>query len=213
MQKFVGNMGALGLLLMILGLMSLTHQVVGESRRMWGSRSTQLLLHMRGGEQVNGNQSGEEGGNTQRKDSRDPRWSLENRKYIVTGGTKGIGKAIVEQLCSLGAQVLTCGRDEKTLAEAMSDWSTKGIASQVKTCIADVSTPQGRKFLIDQFKSEMGDTCDGLVNNVGSNIRKKTHEYTDEDYYKVFQTNFDSCFFLSRDVFPLLKEGGGVSSW
>lgn len=53
------------------------------------------------------------------------RWRLEGRTALVTGGSKGIGKAIVEELGALGCHVLTCARSEKDLADCVAEWKAK----------------------------------------------------------------------------------------
>lgn len=65
-------------------------------------------------------------------------WTLSSKNIIVTGGTKGIGKAIVEECSELGGCVLTCGRNEEELQSCQAAWQEKGY----KTCsIVAGSTP------------------------------------------------------------------------
>jgi len=83
----------------------------------------------------------------------------------------------------------------------------------VDGCIADVSTTTGRTKLLEYYNNRYPDEkLHGLVNNVGSNIRKKTIEYTEEEYYKVMATNLESAFFLSKLFYPNLKllNGGNI---
>ncbi|XP_020885357.1 tropinone reductase homolog At2g29290 isoform X2 [Arabidopsis lyrata subsp. lyrata] len=57
----------------------------------------------------------------------DKRWSLQGMTALVTGGTKGIGEAVVEELSMLGARVHTCARDETQLQERLREWQGKGF--------------------------------------------------------------------------------------
>ncbi len=134
-------------------------------------------------------------------------WSLKDKYIIVTGGSKGIGKAIVHELCELGANVYTCGRDKSNLSECLNEWEALGFS--VKGCVCDVSTQSGRRKLINSFKKEYGvDKLHGLVNNVGSNIRKSTVEYTEVEYNKIMATNLESAFYLTKECYPILCNGG-----
>lgn len=135
------------------------------------------------------------------------RWSLKRKHIIVTGGTKGIGKAIVDEISDLGATVVTCCRHENELNECLEDWKKQG--RNVFGCVADVSTTEGRLALYNYYDSQFsGKILDGLVNNVGSNIRKRTIEYTEEEYTKVMSTNLESAFFISKLFYAKLKESG-----
>ncbi|KAL7554974.1 hypothetical protein ACHAWF_018548 [Thalassiosira exigua] len=108
-------------------------------------------------------------------------WGLESKTALVTGGTKGIGAAIVTQLSSLGCRVLTCSRNGDELADRLFEWNDQhGFG--VQGVVADVSTPEGRETLRQQVEEKFGGKLDVLVNNVGSNIRKKTVDYTEADY-------------------------------
>ena len=131
-----------------------------------------------------------------------PAWSLDGKRILITGGSRGIGKAIVEEVCGLGAHVLVCGRDEATLQECLREWQERGFNVTVFAC--DVSTDTGRRLLIQRYKEVHGNSLDGLVNNVGTNIRKPTLDLKMDDYQRIMSTNLESAFFLSRDCAPLL---------
>jgi Tropinone reductase 1 len=135
-------------------------------------------------------------------------WNLEGKNAVVTGGTKGIGKSIVEELSELGCtNIITCSRTEEDLAEAQREWESRGYRN-IKTIVADVSTASGRENLFSFCKQEFGGKgglhC--LVNNVGSNIRKPAIEYSSEEYEKIMRTNLDSCVFTSLGLYNLLAE-------
>jgi tropinone reductase I len=160
-------------------------------------------------------------------------WSLPSgTTAVVTGGTKGIGKAIVEGLASqhqhhqshgVGCSVLTCSRNKEELDQCLEEWKSKGY--NVHGVQADVSTKQGREILMDEIRQwlkqqqqQKGDDDDDddddtssplqldiLVNNVGTNIRKPSVEYTDDDIETIWNTNFHSMFDLTMKCYPLLK--------
>ncbi len=139
-------------------------------------------------------------------------WSLPKKSTaVVTGGTKGIGHAIVCELgLTFGCKVLTCSRNQAELDRCIEEWKDQGM--DVRGVVADVATKEGRATLmekVDEMISE--DDCaekghlNILVNNVGTNIRKKTVEYSEEDLDFILTTNFKSCFELTKLCHPLMK--------
>ncbi|KAB1225859.1 hypothetical protein CJ030_MR1G027870 [Morella rubra] len=83
--------------------------------------------------------------------SRESRWSLQGKTALVTGGTKGIGHAIVEELAGLGARVHTCSRNEAELNVCLGEWEKKGF--QVTGSACDVSLPAEREKLTSTASS------------------------------------------------------------
>jgi len=133
-------------------------------------------------------------------------WSLPPKSTaLVTGGTKGIGHAIVTELAQeFGCKVLTCARNENDLQLCLEKWS-KEEGLDVRGVVADVSTTEGRKQLMEKVKEmvEEEDSAnvgklDILVNNVGTNIRKKTIDYTDDELDYILLTNFKSMFEVTK---------------
>ena len=126
---------------------------------------------------------------------------------IVSGGSDGIGAALVDELAALpNSSVLCCARNEKKLLE-----SVRGRPN-VHTVVADVSTISGRATLLAEAEKLFNNRLTILVNNVGTNIRKPTLEYTSEDYDKVMDTNIKSCFFLSQQCHKMLKNSEGKTA-
>lgn len=129
------------------------------------------------------------------------RWNLKGKKALVTGGTKGIGKAIVQEFVDLGANVFTVARNEHDLSILLEQMNGN---SQITGLSSDVSKDDDRRKIIEHVKSKWG-KLDILVNNVGVNIRKKTAEYSSNEYDHIMDTNLRSAFELCRLAFPLLK--------
>ncbi|XP_054799252.1 tropinone reductase homolog At5g06060-like [Prosopis cineraria] len=137
------------------------------------------------------------------------RWSLQGMTALVTGGTKGIGHAIVEELAQLGATVYTCSRNESELNECLQQWTMKGL--QVIGSVCDmVSSPQ-RHNLITEVSSIFHGKLNILVNNVGTNIKKQAEEYSAEDFSFLISTNLESAYHMSRLAYPLLKASKDAS--
>ncbi|XP_024541336.1 tropinone reductase homolog At5g06060 isoform X1 [Selaginella moellendorffii] len=137
------------------------------------------------------------------------RWSLSGKSALVTGGTRGIGRAVVEELAGLGASVYTCSRSGQSLSERLQEWRQSNLDVHGSTC--DLSNPSEREALMGLVSQHFGGKLDILVNNVGTNVRKPTLEYTGEDVSTVFSTNFDSAFHTSQLAHPLLKAAGNSS--
>lgn len=128
------------------------------------------------------------------------RWTLINKRAIVTGGSKGIGEAIVKELLELGAEVLAVARKQADLDKLAVLYSKK-----LHTLTADVSKEEGRESLSSWVQSNWG-SLDILVNNVGTNIRKPSADYTAQEFNFIVDTNLVSAFELNRLLYPLLKE-------
>jgi tropinone reductase I len=131
-------------------------------------------------------------------------WSLANKKALVTGGTKGIGKATAQELLDLGAEVLVVARDTKMLEGKLKHSARLFVMS------GDITQPEFRKNLIRKVDENWG-KLDILVNNVGSNVRKKFIDYSEEEYRQLFELNLFSMTELTRLAFPLLKNSGQAS--
>ncbi|XP_020885473.1 LOW QUALITY PROTEIN: tropinone reductase homolog At2g29170-like [Arabidopsis lyrata subsp. lyrata] len=132
------------------------------------------------------------------------RWSIGGMTALVTGGSKGLGKAVVEELALLGARVLhTCARDETQLQERLREWQAKGF--QVTTSVCDVSSRDQREKLMETVSSIFQGKLNILVNNAGTCITKPTTEFTAQDYSFLMATYLESAFHLSQLTHPLLK--------
>ncbi|CAM9713481.1 unnamed protein product [Chrysoparadoxa australica] len=138
------------------------------------------------------------------------RWRLDGKSALITGGTKGIGKACVEELAALGAKVVTCARsaDEALLQS----WREQGF--DVTVCVADMAEESGRTELMDMVKILFGGKLDILVNNVGTNIRKPASASTKHELVieLVMDVNFSSMFYLTVAAYPLLKAAADGAS-
>jgi Tropinone reductase 1 len=137
------------------------------------------------------------------------RWSLQGKTALVTGGTKGIGQAIVEELAGLGVSVYTCARSGDDVEKSLATWRAAGW--NVEGCVCDVSDRQAREGLFSKVADHFGGKLDILINNVGFSIWKPTLEYTGEDYSSVMSTNLESVFHSCQLAHPLLKASGDGS--
>lgn len=130
------------------------------------------------------------------------KWRLEGKRALITGGTKGIGLAVADEILNLGGEIFIVARDQKLIDERIGNWKKQGFKAH--GFAADVSTKEGRKKLFNAIK-KIWDSFEILVNNVGTNIRKKAIEFTLDEYEHIMSTNMTSNFEISRLAYPLLK--------
>ncbi|XP_074571795.1 noroxomaritidine/norcraugsodine reductase-like [Curcuma longa] len=137
------------------------------------------------------------------------RWSLAGTTALVTGGSKGIGYAIVEELARLGSAVHTCARSEADLEKCLQQW--RGSNLKVTGSVCDVSSPIEREKLMETVKSQFDGKLNILVNNAGTGVYKPMVEQTLEDFKFVISTNLESAFHLCQLAYPLLRASGSGS--
>ncbi|GAB3987349.1 SDR family oxidoreductase [Spirosoma daeguense] len=135
-------------------------------------------------------------------------WSLQGQRALVTGGTKGIGEAIVRQFLDLGAAVFIVARDNTLLQQQLTDYRQQGHV--VDGLAADMSQPGAATQVIEAV-GKIWDRLDILVNNTGTNVRKSTADYTSSDYEFVLNTNLRSAYEMSQAAYPLLKSSNNVA--
>lgn len=136
--------------------------------------------------------------------SKNKRWSLHGMTALVTGGTRGIGYAIVEELAELGADVYTCSRNQTELEDKLQEWRSKGF--KVNGSVCDVTSLEQRQTLIESVSVAFNGKLNILVNNVGTTILKEFLKQTVEDYTLLMSTNFETPYHLCQLTHPLLKE-------
>jgi 3-oxoacyl-[acyl-carrier protein] reductase len=132
--------------------------------------------------------------------------SLRNQVAIVTGGTRGIGRAIAERLLREGARVAICGRTEESTRRAGEALASLGT---VFAHPADVMDLDQVRRLFEAVDREFGG-LDILVNNAGAGIFRKVAEMTPEEWRLNIDLNLNAPFYCSREALArFLKRGGG----
>ncbi len=131
------------------------------------------------------------------------KWHLYGRCALVTGGTKGIGLEIAKEILELGGKVYIVARNADLVEESLVTWRKKGF--EALGFAADISNAEGRKKLLEDIKCRW-DRLDILINNVGTNIRKKAVEYSQDEYETIIATNMHSTFDMCRRAYPLLQK-------
>lgn len=132
---------------------------------------------------------------------------LTGKVALVTGGSRGIGRAIAQRLASLGASVAICGRNRATL-EASAQAAAE-FGGQVFPHVADVTRSSDIADLVAKTENALG-PISILVNNAGIGLFGPAHEKTENDWDRVHDTNLKSVFLVSRAVVPsMIRSGAG----
>lgn len=129
-------------------------------------------------------------------------WNLQGKKALITGGTRGIGRAIVEEFLQLGAEVFIVSKNKNNLDEAIKNWCAVGHSAY--GIAADLNQDEAYSMVINEVTKKWG-VLDILVNNAGTNIRKSAQDYESYEYDEIMQTNLTSTFKLCQLAYPLLK--------
>ncbi|MEU3960009.1 SDR family oxidoreductase [Streptomyces buecherae] len=130
---------------------------------------------------------------------------LADRKAVVTGGTIGMGRAIVQALTDRGAEVVFTGRSDERLAEARAALDTP-LAHPVRSDATDTTAIAA---LRDQVADRLGGV-DYLFVNQGIAEFQTLEEVTEESWDRVFDVNTKGAFFTVQALAPLMAEGGSI---
>ncbi len=125
--------------------------------------------------------------------------SLTGKVALVTGGNRGIGKAIAMRVAHLGSSVAICGRDSTTLESAANE--LRGTGVRVYWQPADVTISSDVESLVHRTESALGGISI-LVNNAGIGLFGPAHEKTELEWDTLINTNLKSLFLVSRAVIP-----------
>lgn len=129
-------------------------------------------------------------------------WRLDGKTALVTGGSKGIGRAVVDVLVELGAEVTIVARTQDGI-----DAVIAAHPGKVRGVAADVATAEGRAAIVAAAPA----TLHVLVHNAGGNIRKPLTEYDDATIAQLVALNLLSPLSLSRQLHPRLVAADGAA--
>ncbi|HEV7903307.1 MAG TPA: SDR family oxidoreductase [Pyrinomonadaceae bacterium] len=132
---------------------------------------------------------------------------LKSKSAIITGSTKGIGRAIAEALVREGMNVCVSARSEDEVARAVSELGDAG-EGRVTGAVCDVRDYEEVRALFEHTVAEFGGV-DVLVNNAGIGLFQSVEEMSPEDFRAVLETNLNSVFYCCHEAIPLMRERGG----
>src|SRR5579872_3366500 len=136
-------------------------------------------------------------------------FTLQDKTALVTGASRGIGRATAAALAGAGADVLVhYGRSAKEAESLVSEIQAKG--GRANAISAELGTPDGAALLAKQVRSMVGDRLDVLVLNAGISKAARIADYTVEDFDNLFATNVRSAFFLVQQLLPILGDGSNI---
>ena len=133
---------------------------------------------------------------------------LKGKTAVVTGGTRGIGFAVVRKFLENGAAVALWGSRQETVDGALAklraenpDWKVIGMSP-------DLGSLQEVEAAMNRVKEQLG-RVDILVNNAGISARESLYDYKEEDFEKITDLNLNAVFRCSKAAAVLMKEQGG----
>lgn len=132
---------------------------------------------------------------------------MEGAVVVVTGASRGLGRAIAQELGSGGARVVVNYSRSKEPAQELAE-KISADGGEAVAIGADVSDPEEAKRLIAETVERFG-KIDALVNNAGINIDRTLKKLTPEDWDKVLKVDLSSCYYTVHAALPHMTEAGG----
>ena len=135
--------------------------------------------------------------------------TLQGKTALVTGASRGIGRATASALANSGAHVLVhYGRSAQDAESLVTGILSKG--GRANAIRADLGTPEGATLLAKEVRTIVGERLDVLVLNAGISKAARIADYTAEDFDNLFATNVRSPFFLVQQLLPILGDGSNI---
>ena len=127
----------------------------------------------------------------------DPLFCVKDLVVLVSGGSRGIGKAMAKGLADRGARVFIASRDEASLKRTAAEISPSD--NPVEWIVCDVADQTQITKMVDAVVQKAG-RIDSLINVAGINVRKRVEEYTVEEFDKILNVNMKGAFFVAQEV-------------
>ena len=135
---------------------------------------------------------------------------LTGKNAVITGGTRGIGRAISRRLAEAGANTAAVWRgDADTAQVSLAEREAFGLGSH-KNYQADIGDEGQIDGLMGQVKSDYADGLDILVLNAGTGLSGKVTEIAPAQWRRMLDVNLGSAFLLTRGLVPILRPGGSI---
>jgi len=131
--------------------------------------------------------------------------SLQGKTAIVTGGTRGIGRAIAESLLREGASVAICGRTAESTSRAVAALKPLGTVFGHPADIARLESVREFFRIVDREFPRL----DILINNAGEGVFRKVAEMTPEDWHRNIDLNLNGAFYCAHEALARFRDNGG----
>ena len=131
-------------------------------------------------------------------------FDLSGKTALITGGSRGLGKAMARAFAQAGADIMIASRTADELRSAAAEISA-GLDVRVEWMAADMVERQQADRLAPETLSRLG-RVDILVNNAGSNVPQPIDEIRDDDWDRIVELNLSSCMRLTRALVPQMKQ-------
>ena len=136
-----------------------------------------------------------------------PQGNLQGKTALITGGSKGLGRAMAIALAKEGANLALVSRDRAKLDSVAGEVLAANPGGEARAFVADVS----READVDRLRQEVSAAfprVDILINNAGINVRKNLVDFTLEEWSSVQNTNVTAVFLMCRAFIPLMQGAG-----
>ena len=130
-------------------------------------------------------------------------FDLSNKVAIVTGGNGGIGLGMARGLAAAGATLAVVGRNAEKNQIAVDE-----LGANARAFVADVTNAAEVDEMVSEVDKSFGG-IDILINNAGTNIRKRPEDLSESEWHHVLDTNLTSAFLCSKACYPEMKRRGG----
>ena len=135
--------------------------------------------------------------------------TLQGKTALVTGASRGIGRATASAFANAGAHVLVhCGRSAQDAESLVAGILSKG--GRANAIRADLGTQEGATLLAKEVRLIIGERLDVLVSNAGISKAATIKDHTVADFDNLFATNVRGPFFLVQQLLPILREGSNI---
>ena len=133
-------------------------------------------------------------------------FNLTGKVAVVTGGNGGSGFGMARGLARAGADIAVVGRNAEKSARAADE--LQGLGVRAITVEADVTDGAAVAAMADAVTGRLG-RIDILINNAGTNIRKRPEDLAEDEWHTVIDANLTSAFLCSKACYPAMKRAGG----
>jgi 2-deoxy-D-gluconate 3-dehydrogenase len=133
-------------------------------------------------------------------------FDLRGRVAVVTGGNGGIGLGMASGMAKAGAAIAVVGRDAGKSQHAVQ--TLEGLGARAVAVQADVTDSADVERMVGEVRERLGG-LHILVNNAGTNIRKRPEDLSEQEWHTVVDTNLTSAFLCSKACYPAMKAAGG----